>query len=138
MKKYYLDKQNIEEKRRITQEKWDNLSEEEYLIFKQKMDIINKNEEKRKDAGEKIKKLWQSEEYLEKMKNRKKNLGTKIKLISPNGEEVVFENMKTLTENLNISANLIRKYRDTSIPINERSLKGKNIDLLNYKIETLK
>ena len=46
--------------------------------------------------------------------------------------------MKTLTKNLNISANLIRKYRDTSIPINERSLKGKNIDLLNYKIETVK
>jgi competence protein ComGC len=138
MKEYYLDKQNIEEKKRIAKERWDNLSEEEYLIFKQKMDIINKNVEKRKDAGEKIKKLWQSEEYLEKMKKRPKNPGTKIKLISPNGEEIIFENMKTLTKNLNISANLIRKYRDTNIPINERSLKAKNINLLNYKIETVK
>jgi hypothetical protein len=138
MKEYYLDKKNIEEKRRITQEKWDNLSEEEYLIFKQKMNIINKNEEKRKDAGEKIKKLWQTESYLEKMKKRPKNPGIKLKIILTTGKEIIFDNMKTMTENLNISTNLIRKYRDTGNPINKRSLKEYNLNLLNCKIETVK
>ena len=100
------------------------------------MDIINKDKNKRKDAGEKIKKLWEDDDYLEKMKNRKHRTGKKIKIIFPSGEEIVFETMRDIEKKYNFSSHLIRKYRDKDILIDEKDLKG-NQQLSNCKIKTM-
>ena len=52
--------------------RYSSMTEDEYNNFVEKMSIVNKNEEKRKKAGEKIKQKWKDPCYLEKMKNRKK------------------------------------------------------------------
>lgn len=100
------------------------------------MDLINKNEEKRKDASDKIKELWKNEEYLKKMKNRKKPPGIKLKLIYPNGNEIIYESMSEMNKALNVSNHLIRKHKDTNMPIIENKLK--NINLLGCIIKTIK
>jgi hypothetical protein len=101
------------------------------------MEKINKDEEKRRDAGEKIKLLWKSENYLNKMKNRKKREGVKLKLIHINGTEVVIESMRKFKEIYNFSEHLIRKYRNTNKFISIEDLNESNIELKNYKIETI-
>lgn len=70
MNDYYSNPENIEKKRAETQERWNSMSKEDKKKFNSKMNTINKSEEKRRLAGEKIKSLWLNKEYLEKMKNR--------------------------------------------------------------------
>jgi predicted AAA+ superfamily ATPase len=82
-------------------------------------------------------KIKKDKEDLEKMKNRNKNPGTKIKIIN-NDTEIMFENMKSLINEYNFSAHLIRKYRDTGEKILERDLNQENIFLLGCIIETIK
>lgn len=61
-----------------------------------------------------------------------------IKIIKPNGEEIIIETMKKLEREYSFSTHLIRKYRDTNINILERDLKNKNIILLDCIIESIK
>lgn len=135
---FYSNEGNIEKKRIESKDRWDSLDDEYRTRFKEKMDVINKGELKRLDAGEKIKNLWKTPEYLEKMKKRNKKPGTKIKLIINNGTEIIFENMKSLINEHNFSAHLIRKYRNTDKKILERDLNQENIFLLGCIIETIK
>ena len=138
MKDFYLNPENVEKKRKETQDKW-NVRDVKYRHkFKEKMSIINKDIDKRLDAGEKIKKKWEDPDYLEKMKNRKTKPGTSHKIIYKNGVEKIFETLKKMEKELNFSMHLIRKYRDTNIGISEEHLKKENIILLNCKIETIK
>lgn len=59
-------------KKIIMKEIWDNRSTEFREDFKSKMSDINKNIEKRKDASNKIKELWNNnKDFQTKMKNRK-------------------------------------------------------------------
>lgn len=136
MNDYYLDDENIEKKRVETQEKWDNLNEDERKKFKEKMSIINKDPSKRKDAGEKIKKLWSDTEYLEKMKNRRHRPGKRIRVIKPDGEEIIFETMREIQIKYDFSPHFVRKYRDKNIKIEEKHL-GENKQLLGCIIESL-
>lgn len=136
MKEYYLNSENTEKKRIESKDKWDSRNEEYRKKFSEKMNIINKNEDKRKDAGEKIKKLWKDEKYLEKMKNRTKNPGKKIKIIKPNGEEIIVDSMVDFEKKYSFSKHLIRKYRDTDIEIPDHDLKN-NKFLLNCKIKSI-
>lgn len=136
MIEYYSNQGNIEKKSIESKSRWDSVSKEYREKFSQKMDIINKDKNKRKDAGEKIKKLWEDDDYLEKMKNRKRRTGKKIKIIFPSGEEIVFETMRDIEKEYNFSSHLIRKYRDKDILINEKDLKG-NQQLSNCKIKTM-
>lgn len=54
-------------------ERWESMSKEDYESFCKKMEIVNGCEEKRKNAGEKIKILWnENEEFQNKMKHRRK------------------------------------------------------------------
>lgn len=50
--------------------KWESMSNEVREAFREKMKKINQNEEKRKDASEKIKQKWKEPEFLNKMKIR--------------------------------------------------------------------
>ena len=136
MNNYYLDEKNIEKKRVETQQKWNNLNEESRKDFKEKMSIINKDVNKRKDAGEKIKKLWSDDEYLKKMKNRKHRPGKRIKIIKPDGEEIIFETMREIQNEYDFSPHFVRKYRDKNIKIEEKHL-SVNKQLLGCIIESV-
>ena len=138
MKLFYSNVENVEKKSRESKHRWDSLNNEERLKFKEKMDLINKDENKRLDAGQKIKQIWKNPIYLEKMKNRKTNPGTSHKIIYVNGDEKIFDTLKKMEKELNFSMHFIRKYRDTNIGISEKHLKKENIILLHCKIETIK
>jgi hypothetical protein len=138
MNEYYLKPENVERKRKESKDRWDSLDDECRHKFKEKMSIINKDTNKRLDAGNKIKKKWEDPEYLDKMKNRKKRNGLKIKIVKNNGEVEIFENMEDIVRKYNFSTHLIRKYRDTSKEVLEKDLKKENMILLNCKIETIK
>jgi hypothetical protein len=136
MNEHYSNPENIEKKRIEGQKRWDNMSIEERENFKLTMNTVNKDVEKRKVAGEKIKNLWTNIDYLGKMRNRPHNPGKKIKIIKPDGEEIIVENMRKFEKEYNFSSHLIRKYRDKDIYIKEIDLK-ENKFLLNCKIESL-
>lgn len=138
MKKYYSDQNNKIKKSDEQKKRWESVDEQYRLDFKKKMSIINKDINKRKLAGKIIKDLWSSEDYLNKMKNRKTNPGIKIKIIHSDGTEIIFEKMKEVIDKYNFSAHLIRKYRDTNIEIAEEHLNESNLILLNAKIESIK
>jgi hypothetical protein len=136
MNEYYSNPENINKKSIETQERWNSMSSEEREKFTVKMTTINKDDGKRRKAGDKIKNLWQSEDYLEKMKNRPHRKGTMLKIIKLNGEEIVVESMNVFQKKYDFSLHLIRKYRDTGIEISEIDLKS-NLFLLRCKIETI-
>jgi hypothetical protein len=138
MNEYYSNIENREKKRIETKERWDSLDDESRKKFKEKMSFINKNESKRLDAGNKIKKKWKDPNYLEKMRNRKRRDGVKIKVIKNSGDVEVFENMEDVVRKYNFSKHLIRKYRDTNNKVLEKHLNGDNINLLGSLIETIK
>ena len=137
MKDFFSTEENVQKKREESTLIWENRDEDFRINFRNKMEKINKDEEKRRDAGEKIKLLWKSENYLNKMKNRKKREGVKLKLIHINGTEVVIESMRKFKEIYNFSEHLIRKYRNTNKFISIDDLNESNIELKNYKIETI-
>jgi len=58
-------------RKKATEKRWNNMSEQEREEFRAKMNDINKNEEKRKYASEKIKEKWKDPEFKKKMENRK-------------------------------------------------------------------
>ena len=138
MLEYYSNPENIVKKSIESKNVWNSRSDEERKLFSEKMTIINKDEIKRKDAGNKIKELWKDVDYLEKMKNRKSRTGSMIKIIKPTGEEIIIETMKKLEREYSFSTHLIRKYRDTNINILEKDLKKENIILLDCIIESIK
>lgn len=137
MLEYYLNPDNILKKSKEAQERWDLMSDDDRIKFNEKMNIVNKDIEKRKKAGNKIKELWNNTEYLEKMKKRKKRCGTKIKIILFNNEEYLFNTMSELEKHFNFSAHLIRKYRDKNIKILLKDLNINNIILENAIIKTI-
>lgn len=67
----------------ISFERWKNISNEEYETFCEKMKLINSSSEKIESNSNKMKEKWKEEEYLQKMKNRKKrgSDGTKSKML---------------------------------------------------------
>jgi hypothetical protein len=138
MKSFYSDSSNVNRKRIETQERWDSMDMSDREEFKKKMSIINKGGEKRKLAGIKIKEKWKDEEYLNKMKERKHRSGVKLKVIRPNGDEIIFDTMKDLTDKYNFNPYLIRKYKDQNIKIHKKHLKEVNIILLDCIIESIK
>jgi hypothetical protein len=138
MNEYYSNPDNAEKKRRETKDRWDSLDESYRKNFKEKMSLINKDLEKRLDAGNKIKDKWKDPVYLEKMKNRKKRNGLKIKITKIDESVEIFENMEDIVKKYNFSTHLIRKYRDTNNRVLEKHLNSDNINLLGSKIETIK
>jgi len=137
MNKHYSNPENVIKKSIETQNRWNSMSGEDRERFNIKMNLVNKDEEKRRIAGDKIKNLWNSDEYLEKMKNRPHRKGTSIMIIRPDGEEIIIETMRGIEKEYSFSSHLIRKYRDTDIPIKEEDLRD-NKFLLNCKIKTIK
>jgi len=138
MNDFYSKPGNVERKIKETKDRWDSLDEEYRNNFKEKMSLVNKDLDKRLDAGNKIKEKWRDPEYLLKMKTRKKRNGLKIKILKSNGDIEIFENMEDIVRKYNFSTHLIRKYRDTENKISEIHLNKFNNDLLGSIIETIK
>ena len=138
MKEFYLNENNRIKKSIENKNRWDMTKDEDRLKFKEIMNVVNKDKNKRKLAGDKIKELWKDDSYLQKMRKRKSNPGIKLKLINIDGEETILENMKSMTDKYNFSPHLIRKYRDKNIKINKVDLKKENMILLNCIIESIK
>jgi hypothetical protein len=136
MKNFYSKDDNIKKKSEESKKLWESRDDEFRESFRKKMDFINKDEQKRKDAGGKIKNKWTTEEYLNKMKERKHREGKKLKLINIDGDEIIFDTMKKFTDLYNFSAHLIRKYRNTDICISDRHLNESNDILKGCKIIT--
>lgn len=134
---YYSNPENVAKKSIETKNRWDSLDKDYRENFRNKMSLINKDEDKRSFASKKIKELWKNDEFLEKMKNRKKRSGLVIKVIQPDGKEFIVESLKKLSIDFNISPFLIRKYIDKDIEIKEENL-GDNKLLLNCKLKTIK
>jgi hypothetical protein len=123
MNEYYSNPKNRMKKSIEGQERWDSMSDEKRREFKEKMDIVNKDDNKRRVAGNKIRELWKSDGYLEKMKNRNHKPCVKLKVIKPNGDEVIYKSMKDMINKHDISAYLIRKHKDTGVKIINSDLK---------------
>lgn len=136
MNKYYLNPENREKKRIESKKRWDSMTDDERKVFSEKIALVNKDKSKRKIAGDKIKELWKDEKYLSKMRSRKHRSGKKIKIIKPNGEEFIIDNMKKLEKIYNFSMHLIRKYRDKDKFICDKDLKDNKL-LLDCKIESI-
>jgi hypothetical protein len=134
---YYSNPENVAKKSIETKNRWDYMDNESRENFRNKMSLINKDEEKRSVASKKIKELWKTEEFLEKMKNRKRRSGLLINVIQPDGKEFIVESLAKLSIDFNISLFLIRKYLDKDIEIKEENL-GDNKFLLNCKLKTIK
>jgi hypothetical protein len=137
MIEYYKNNDNILKKSIETKERWNSMDKEKREEFNYKMNAVNKNEEKRKVAGDKIRNLWLDDEYLEKMRNRKLRGGRSILIIKPDGEEIIVNTIRDMEKIYNFSSYLVRKYIDTGTSISEMDLKIGDKLLLNCKIKTL-
>jgi len=73
--------------KKAAKKKWDTMSEIDREAHREKMLIINNNNDKRKIAGEKIKEKWKDPIYREKQKNRKYSVGSKNYFYWNNGIE---------------------------------------------------
>jgi len=138
MKEFYSNPENIQKKSKESKYRWDKMDSDSRLMFSEKMKLINQDINKRLDAGEKIKELWKTPKYIEKMKTRKSNPGIKLKLIKTDGGVIIFDKMVDFTKKYNFSSYLIRKYRDSNNKIQACDIKDDSrTDLLDCIIETL-
>lgn len=95
-------------------------------IFIEKMNIVNKDIDKRKKASASIKALWQNPSFKNKMKNRKTSKRT-ITATSPAG--ITYERyglIEMITE-FNFSSYLVRKFNNTGKPVISTNTKNKQV-----------
>jgi len=115
MKEFF--KNNPDESKKRGQSRWNSISEEKRSEFIKKMDSVNKDPIKRAFAGKIIKEKWQDPDFIEKMKNRKKNPGDVYELISPTGEVLNREGLHKIVNEFNFNISLIRKFSNTNQPV---------------------
>jgi len=135
---FYSKPENKEKKSEEAKRFFESRTEEEIMKFKEKMNIVNKDYDKREDASKKIKLKWKDPEYLYKMEKRPRRKGLPIKVIFPDGKELVFEYILDMSREFNFTTHLIRKYKDKNIEIIEEHLTEKNLILKGCKIEKIK
>lgn len=138
MKLFYEDHLNIERKSEESKDRWDSMSIEDRNRFTEKMTMVNRDENKRRVSGDKIKELWKDPSYLNKMKNRRRRSGTSVRVIYKDGSESIFETMSDLVRYHNFSPYYIRKYRDNNLGVDICDLNEDNMILLGSIIKTIK
>lgn len=106
--------------------RYNNLSKEERLAFKNKMKEVNNDIEKRLKSGVSLKNKWKDPIYLEKMKNRKKRPKSKYKIIFKNGDEVIEYGINDICEKYNLNIHLLRKFANTDMPVYSKNVNNKN------------
>jgi len=124
MKNYF--KNNPDEISARNKKRWDNISDADLESFKNKMNVINTDPQKRKRAGETIKNKWKDHEFKEKMKSR--NVHTDIyEAISPDGEMIRREGMISMINEFNFSPYLVRKFKNTGNIVTSNNTKNQHV-----------
>jgi hypothetical protein len=83
-------------------------TDEEYVKkFTKTMTEVNKREDKRQLASQKLKEIWSTEEFRNKMKNRKSHPDTII-VITPDCDTFEYEGLNKLAEEYNFNLTMIR------------------------------
>ena len=106
-------KNNPDEIASRNKKRWDNLPQDKRLEFNKKMDVINKDVNKRLKAGHAIRNRWKDPEYYEKMKNRKL-YEIELELISPSGEIFIRRGFWKVINEFNFSPHIVKKFLDTN------------------------
>ena len=78
--------------------------------FTETMTRVNQNIDKREKAGKVIKELWQTTDFLNKMKNRKHRRCKVIEVTYPNGDIKTFNGLNKMCEANNFNKSIVRKY----------------------------
>lgn len=138
MKKYF--EENPGESSRRVLLRYENMSNEEFDKFKDKMNKVNKDPLKRNKACLSMKKNWSDPNFIEKMKNRKKKPGDKYELISPDGEVFQREGLSKIVKEFNFNISLIRKFSNTGthvISSGKYKESEKTINTLGWKFNKI-
>jgi hypothetical protein len=124
LKMFYEIPLNRELKSIESRQRYESQSKEERDSFKEKMNHVNKQQDKRDKAGKSIKKLWEDDSFREKMKQRKVRSGTPIKLIFSDNTFREFDSISSLSREYRITIHTIRKYIDSDkhIELNENKV----------------
>lgn len=122
MKDYF--KNNPDEMSKRSSKMWNNMDPSKKKEFDNKMDIVNKDPEKRAKAARSIKSKWKDPEFRNKMKNRKTS-SRKVTAISPDGIVHEFEGLISMIEEYNFNRSLINKFRNTGKPVESENVKNK-------------
>jgi hypothetical protein len=138
MKEYFKNNPNVASERGI--KRYENMSEEERISFKNKMNDVNKDPAKREKAGSTIKKHWQDPEFIEKMRNRKKKPGDKYEIIDRDGNILYREGLHAIVNEFNFNITLIRQFANTGLPAQQLTSRKKSQAAINtegYKFNKL-
>lgn len=112
-------------------------TDEEYSKkFKDTMTEVNKREDKRKLASQKLKEIWSTEEFRNKMKNRKSHHDT-IVVTTPDNFEFEYEGLNKLAEEYNFNLTMIRRSIKTGESCNiskyNKKPNQKTLNTIGYK-----
>jgi hypothetical protein len=129
LKMFYEIPLNRELKSIESRQRYESQSKEEHDRFKEKMNHVNKQQDKRDKAGKSIKTLWEDDSFREKMTQRKVRSGTPIKLIFSDNTFREFDSISSLSREYRITIHTIRKYIDSDkhIELNENKVFIKSI-----------
>lgn len=139
MKEYFINNPNAAKETSIR--RYENMSKEARILFKNKMNEVNKDPVKRQKAGNTIKKHWQNPEFVEKMKNRKKKPGDKYEIIDRNGNILYKEGLHAIVNEFNFNITLIREFANTGLPVLQHTNRKKSQATINtegYKFNKIK
>jgi len=119
-------KNNPDEISARNKKRWDNINDEDLRAFKDKMNVINKDPQKRKRAGNTIKNKWKDPIFKEKMKHRKVRVDI-YEAISPVGEMIRCEGMIAMINEFEFSPYLVRKFKNTGNAVTSTNTKNQYV-----------
>lgn len=103
---------------------WNNMDPIKKKQFNNKMNLINKDINKRNKASNSLKEKWKDLDFKKKM-NTRKSSKRKILAISPTGETIEFNGLDSMIKQYGFNRNLIDKYRNTGKPVESKNVKNK-------------
>jgi len=116
MKKYFADNPGEADRRLV--KRW-NISDEEKEEFRKKMCNINSDPNKREEAGQIIRNMWNDPAFKTKMlkrPTRNSNVGGYL-CISPEGTQYEFNNLCKMIDHFSFSVSSIRKFLNSGNPV---------------------
>ena len=126
MSEYF--KNNPSEATRRNKIRWNNISDSEKQAFKDKMNNVNNDLQKKQKASVAIKKKWRDPEFKQKMSNRKTSKRLVV-AIDPNGNIIERYGLTKMIEEFDFSPYLVRLFNNTNKQV--VSINTKNKQVLN-------
>lgn len=134
-----LSKEHRESISRGIYKKYANESPEKRKAFKDKMDLINKSEEKRRDASEKLKRLWNDPETRERIwGSRPSKPLFIIKITDRDGNVSFFKGLERMCLEKNFSYYIVSKAlksKEAIKPYKTRAYKNNYENISGFKFE---